>query len=553
MRNFYPQLAAALILTLLLGSRAGFAQNVGINATGTPPESAAGLDVNFADKGLLIPRVLLTGSTDVTTIPSPIESLLVYNTGTNNALPAGYYYWSGTAWVKLSTSSTQWTSSGTDLTYTSGKVGIGTTTPSNLLHLAGEDPLKLEGVQTGTTTDSVLTVNGGVVKKVAQSELAPGNVWTWGGNEPTEDQVIGTTNDVNLSIISNSIEAIRVSTEGKVGLGTLVPENTLHVSGVDPLKLEGVQTEEPAINEVLTIDDLGVVKKTSRASLAASNSWLTTGNPGAYNGYFIGTTDTSDLVIKTNNTEALRITKDGNIAIGTDSLNQDAPEKFLVDVGTEGSINAISARGNNNSYVQINVQNRSAGEEASSDIVATANNGDEDVNYINMGINSEFNNAGGTLGGPNKAYLFSTGADFVIGNGTPGRNLTLYSTTMQGPDTLTTEKFRLNSTGVTFSQSLVKIDTHYSITIDDYTILCDLKSTSPTNVNVQLPDATQFAGRVFFIKRIDNLTTSKYVYVFPAASQTIDGSPNSKILNKQFGGMMLQSDGANWYMILENI
>ena len=55
------------------------AQNIGINATGTPPNASAGLDIDFTNKGLLIPRVALTSATDVATIPSPVASLLVYN------------------------------------------------------------------------------------------------------------------------------------------------------------------------------------------------------------------------------------------------------------------------------------------------------------------------------------------------------------------------------------------------------------------------------------------------------------------------------------------
>jgi BclB C-terminal domain-containing protein len=87
-----------------------FAQNVGINADGSLPNSSAMLDVKSANKGLLIPRVALTGTGDVTTIPSPATSLMVYNTASagtgSTAVVAGYYYWNGTAWVRIVTSTT---------------------------------------------------------------------------------------------------------------------------------------------------------------------------------------------------------------------------------------------------------------------------------------------------------------------------------------------------------------------------------------------------------------------------------------------------------------
>lgn len=97
-----------LLLTVFLLSEVK-AQNIGINAGGSAPDLSAGLDVDFSNKGLLIPRVALTSTTDVTTIASPATSLLVYNTATAGTSPndvtPGYYYYNGSAWVKFATSS----------------------------------------------------------------------------------------------------------------------------------------------------------------------------------------------------------------------------------------------------------------------------------------------------------------------------------------------------------------------------------------------------------------------------------------------------------------
>lgn len=77
-----------------------FSQNVGVNGSGATPNASAGLDVDFTDKGVLIPRVNLQSNTDVTTIPSPAVSLMVYNTGATLS-PAGFYYWNGTNWINF--------------------------------------------------------------------------------------------------------------------------------------------------------------------------------------------------------------------------------------------------------------------------------------------------------------------------------------------------------------------------------------------------------------------------------------------------------------------
>ena len=69
----------------------------------TSPHASAKLEVNATDKGFLPPRVTLTSSSDNSTIPNPATGLLVYNTGTNAGLRAGYYYWNGTDWTTIAT------------------------------------------------------------------------------------------------------------------------------------------------------------------------------------------------------------------------------------------------------------------------------------------------------------------------------------------------------------------------------------------------------------------------------------------------------------------
>lgn len=71
----------------------------------TTPDASAKLEVSATNKGFLPPRVTLTSGTDNTTIPSPATGLLVYNTGNNAGLLAGYYYWNGTSWATIATAS----------------------------------------------------------------------------------------------------------------------------------------------------------------------------------------------------------------------------------------------------------------------------------------------------------------------------------------------------------------------------------------------------------------------------------------------------------------
>lgn len=97
-------------LILILFSLPMFAQ-VGIGNTN--PQGA--LDISSSTDGLLIPRVSLTSTVLSVPVITPTISELVYNDNTAGAgltaVTPGYYFWSGSAWNKLTTS-TEWSLTG---------------------------------------------------------------------------------------------------------------------------------------------------------------------------------------------------------------------------------------------------------------------------------------------------------------------------------------------------------------------------------------------------------------------------------------------------------
>ena len=100
-----------LLVVLFLISFTTYSQ-VGIGTL--TPSSSAQLEVTASDKGVLIPRLNLTGSTDATTITSGnINSLLVFNTATVSDIKPGYYYWYENKWNRIIISSEVSTNPGT--------------------------------------------------------------------------------------------------------------------------------------------------------------------------------------------------------------------------------------------------------------------------------------------------------------------------------------------------------------------------------------------------------------------------------------------------------
>ncbi|WP_136467738.1 hypothetical protein [Flagellimonas onchidii] len=72
--------------------------STGINTLN--PDASSILDVSATDKGVLLPRVALTGETDTSTIIAPAEGLTVF-VPDGSGLSEGYYYYNGTKWVGL--------------------------------------------------------------------------------------------------------------------------------------------------------------------------------------------------------------------------------------------------------------------------------------------------------------------------------------------------------------------------------------------------------------------------------------------------------------------
>ncbi len=277
----------------LILSTASFAQ-VGVGTTS--PETSSALDVSATNKGLLVPRVVLTGSTDIVTIGSPATSLLVYNTATagtspNNVIP-GYYYYTGTKWERLTNG---------------GANSVGAFT---------------------SATANGATITGGVL------QLAPASVTT-GGIVNTLAQTFDGTKTFNVDAFVNGLTvgkgAGNVSTNSAFGSGALFSVNNINSTnnsafGFQALNLLTTGTNNNAFGS-------GALQKTTSGTqnIAIGTNSLTTNITGNYN---VGIGHNS-LNASDGTGSILSPTTGGsaNVAIGSGALSANTTGTFNTAVG----------------------------------------------------------------------------------------------------------------------------------------------------------------------------------------------------------------------------
>ena len=88
--GFFGGVSGTELMTLMPNGQ------IGINSPS--PDASAQLDIISSNKGVLLPRIALTSSTDQSTITSPATGLLVYNTGAAGLTYKGYVFWNGSEW-----------------------------------------------------------------------------------------------------------------------------------------------------------------------------------------------------------------------------------------------------------------------------------------------------------------------------------------------------------------------------------------------------------------------------------------------------------------------
>lgn len=197
------------------------------------------------------------------------------------------------------------------ITRDSSRIGIGTLTPSNPLHVvSSSNPLRLVGLQSGAISDSILVSDAnGVVKQISSSRFS--------STSNTQPWFSSTTNTGATSNTENIYQM------GRVGIGTSNPSNNLQINSPNSSTLISLGFTMTGVDRGF---DLGVSGAANQglAPLSANDAWIRAGasiSPNNQN-LFIGTgnpgsTASGRLGFVMNNTERMTIVQNGNVGIGT--------------------------------------------------------------------------------------------------------------------------------------------------------------------------------------------------------------------------------------------
>lgn len=190
---------------------------------------------------------------------------------------------------------------------------------------------------------------------------------------------------------------------------------------------------------------------TDLSSLFSSNSSLNASQL-ATKADLSGATFTDQITAPTANTTYLKV--------NTLSANTTSPERVIIYDGIKsGYSNVLVGISSASTYAQLNIQNLSSASGASSDIIATANNGSESTNFVDLGINSSGFNSG-NVGSANDGYVYAAANDFYVGNTTKNKKVGIFI----GETSATTVDFTSGKT--TFNQPVsattLSATTYYS-------------------------------------------------------------------------------------------
>ncbi len=335
---------------------------VGIGTT--MPNTNSILELLATNKGLLLPRVALTGTANAAPLAAHVEGMNVYNTATAGDVTPGMYVNNGTGWVR-STSSNIYANDGTlagnrtvtqdafSLDFSGGnivdgfavdgttfsvdalnnRVGIGTAAPAARLAI-GTNIGRAEGILLDSGAYDyyihtelnalVLDANGDTDALESLGKTGSGNI------------IFRTARGSNLAGGTGaSTDKMIITNEGKVGVGTTTPGATLQVTGIPATT---------TVNDGITFPTLTGDQLSAKTEYAAANAGTVV---------YVTAADATPSGATVNVTAAGLYYLDGT-AVWRKSGGASGLQKVVLNAEYDGAV--LNADGSNNS-LNLNTKN----------------------------------------------------------------------------------------------------------------------------------------------------------------------------------------------------
>jgi hypothetical protein len=298
----------------------------------------------------------------------------------------------------------------------SGNFGIGTTSPSNKLAVCDSNGTGLEIAPNDTSEQVVVLsydrgqtayrrINFNALDYIFRTSAtermritSAGTLLLRSGAFPTNQDspflyrigggslAIGSATETGsgayVALYTNSLERMRITSAGNVGIGTTAPSQSLHVVGnikafghiflqsnANGFRTVAMDTTDGADNQELYLCGGGTASSTRGGQVGVyGNEVSSTGGSVVI---VAGNVSTGDIDFLTANTQRMIINNAGNVGIGTTSPN--APLQFSNAITTRKVVLYEMANNNNQFY--------GFGVEAARLVYSTANTGDDHVFY----------------------------------------------------------------------------------------------------------------------------------------------------------------------------
>ena len=283
------------------------------------------------------------------------------------------------------------------------KVGIGTTSPSELLHISSGAATHAKIlIDAGADADLILDKGAGSRRSHIDYKIAGTTKWYAG---TADSDVVGDGDDyfIGTTVGGSNAEFFLKRSNGYIGSGTIAPSEQLHVRGGN-VRIDSDSSGGQNLQ----------FRNNGTANALLSNSYnINSGSKTDFNAYVYGNNPYS---IWTNNTNRLSVTGAGNVGIGTTSPASLLHVAGTVQVGADAAGHDVTFFGANSGRDMVWDTSSNALHIKDSAILKIGTGGDLQISH--NGSNNVVTNLNGHLEFIN--YGDNTDIKFTSDNGSGG-------------------------------------------------------------------------------------------------------------------------------------